>query len=258
MNTVFVILPCYNEQDNIEILIDKWYIEQKKIYDKGYLLKIIAIDDKSNDNTKGIIKKLVIQHKEIFPIYFPENMGLGGGLFYGLKYFALESNDGDIAVVMDADNTHNPQYIFVMIDRIISGYDCVIASRYCKCSHIKGITTDRSLLTLCAKLYYQLILGIPKIKDYTCGFRAYSSSIIKKAHKIYSDKLVEEKSFACMMELLYKLYLIDAKISEIPFELRYDLKKGKSKMRIIATIKSSLLTAIRLRLYTKEKHSDYY
>lgn len=248
MNTLYVILPCYNEQDNVETLIDNWCIQKTDLYDKGYNLKIIAIDDKSTDNTKDIIQEQILLHKEISPLFHTENQGLGGGLLNGLTLFAVESAEGDIVIVMDADNTHDPHYAFTMIEQIESGSDCAIASRYCSASRAFGIAPYRSMLSTCAKLYYQIVLGIPNIKDYTCGFRAYRASIIKKAHMVYKDKLVVERSFACMMELLYKLYQIDAKITEVPFELRYDFKQGKSKMKVMKTIQASIITAMKLRL----------
>lgn len=248
MKSLYVLLPCYNEQDNIRILIDKWLIQKSLLYQKGYRLKIIAIDDKSIDNTLNIIKEQAAMHNEIIPVFFNDNKGLGGGLLYGLLCFANESSSEDILIVMDADNTHEPKYSTLMIENIENGYDCVIASRFCNGSKIEGVKGYRNVLTLCAKLYYQSLLRIPNVRDYTCGYRSYSSKIIKKAYSVYNDKLVEEKSFACMMELLYKLFLIDARIKEIPFKLRYDYKIGKSKMKILKTIQSSIITAIKLKL----------
>lgn len=257
MKTLFVILPCYNEQENIKILLDKWLEQKLQLAKKGYNLKIISIDDKSTDCTKDIIQKLTSDHREIIPLLHQKNQGLGGAISTGLIFFALHSSDEDIALIMDADNTHDPIYVYSMIKEIEEGFDCVIASRYCSKSKVTGLSQYRNILTICAKFYYQILLGIPKIKDYTCGYRAYRSNIIKKAYQVFDGMLVTERSFACMMELLYKLHIINAKIAEVPFELRYDLKKGKSKMNVFRTIKASVITAIKLRISGSKAIKNY-
>ena len=85
------------------------------------------------------------------------------------------------------------------------------------------------------------------VRDYTCGYRVYKYEIIDKAFSEYGDAFVEKKTFACMMEVLYKLYKLGAVFDEVPFVLRYDNKEGESKMRIMKTIKDSLITALSLR-----------
>ena len=131
--------------------------------------------------------------------------------------------------------------------------DCVIASRYCNKSETKGVSPIRLFMSWGAKQYYSAVLQVKNVKDYTCGYRAYTYDIIKKAYDEYGDDMVERRSFACMMEVLYKLNLIGAKFDEVPFELRYDHKEGESKMRIIKTMRESLSTAMSLRIHGKKK-----
>lgn len=248
MKTLYILLPCYNEQDNLITLISNWYKQKSSIYEKGYDFKIIIIDDKSTDDTKAVIEAQKNLYKEIIPLYHAENKGLGGGILSGLNLFASTStNNNDIVIVMDADNTHDPKYANSMIEKIESGADCVIASRYCNSSKVIGLANYRHILSTCAKYYYQTVLRIPNVRDYTCAYRAYNSGIIQKAFLIYKDKLIEEKSFACMMELLYKLHVINANITEVPFGLRYDFKQGDSKMKVTETIIASILTSMKLK-----------
>lgn len=165
-----------------------------------------------------------------------------------MRTFLKAGSDRDVCVVMDGDNTHDPIYTLSMLSKIESGADCVIASRYCNASITKGVSPFRLFLSWGARLYYSILLQVEGVKDYTCGYRAYSYAIINKAYATFGDKLVERRSFACMMELLYKLSLCNATFDEIPFELRYDHKTGESKMRILKTVRDSFLTAISLRL----------
>ena len=77
--------------------------------------------------------------------------------------------------------------------------------------------------------------------------------ILKKAKNKYGDKLVERKTFSCMMEVLYKLSKIGCVFAEVPFTLRYDKKEGESKMKILNTVKDSLFTAFKLRFNISSK-----
>ena len=104
------------------------------------------------------------------------------------------------------------------------------------------------MLSYFAKLYYTFMLNVKNVRDYTCGYRAYKYSAVSKAKEKYRDKLVTQSSFACMMEVLYKISKIGAKFDEVPFVLRYDNKGGQSKMRVFKTIFNSLITALKLKL----------
>ncbi|MFR2157722.1 MAG: hypothetical protein ACLS43_11895 [Evtepia gabavorous] len=99
-----------------------------------------------------------------------------------------------------------------------------------------------------ARLYYTLVLHVPGVKDYTCGYRVYTRPALQAGVARYGQALVEKKSFACMMELLYKLYRCGCTFAEVPFTLYYDSKEGESKMNLGKTIRDSFLTALRLRV----------
>ena len=86
------------------------------------------------------------------------------------------------------------------------------------------------------------------MKDYTCGYRVYTRPALQAGVARYGQALVEKKSFACMMELLYKLYRCGCTFAEVPFTLYYDSKEGESKMNLGTTIRDSFLTALRLRV----------
>ena len=98
-----------------------------------------------------------------------------------------------------------------------------------------------------AGVYYRFMLNVPNVKDYTCGYRIYTNEIINKLVRDFGEEPIKEKSFACMMELLYKLYLSGAEFSEVGFQLRYDNKKGESKMKVLKTMSNSLRVGWYLR-----------
>ena len=246
---LYVILPCYNEQDNIESLIENWLALSVDLAKRGYALRICPIDDGSRDHTREIIARLARGESRITPLIHPTNLGLGAGLRTGLKHFLNNGAQNDLAVLMDADNTHDPNYVFSMLDAIKSGQtDVVIASRYVATSKVVGVPKIRLFMSDGARLFYTLLLGVRGVKDYTCGYRLYSHAIVQRGYAAYGDALVTESSFACMMELLYKLSRVGARFREVPFTLRYDQKGGESKMRVLKTMQRSIRMAFRLRL----------
>ena len=254
MHKLFAMLPCYNEEKDIEPLVHKWMELDDEFSQQGYALLVYCINDCSTDSTKDVILKLTQTYPERVRLVNHEvNRGLGGALMTALRVFLEQGSDKDICVLMDGDNTHDPVYTLSMLPKLESGADCVIASRYCGESKTKGVSAFRLFLSWGARAYYSLLLHVKNVKDYTCGYRAYTFGIIEKARARFGEDLVERRSFACMMELLYKLSLCGARFEEVPFELRYDHKAGESKMRILKTVRESLITAAHLRFRTKKR-----
>lgn len=248
MSNVFAMLPCYNESLNIDPLVRKWLNLKTDLTAKGYRLLVRCIDDKSKDNTKEVIEKLCVEFPEDVKLVAHDvNKGLGGALATAFDNFIAEGQIGDVCFLMDGDNTHDPIFSLFMLDRIAAGSDCVIASRYRAGSLTHGVNGIRQFMSWGAKQFYTFVLRVRNVRDYTCGYRAYTYEIIGRGIRQYGTGLVEKRSFACMMEVLYKLWMIGAHFDEVPFELHYDIKKGESKMRVIRTMKESMSTAVHLR-----------
>lgn len=255
MKKIFALLPCYNEELNIGALIDEWNRQRDGLYEKGYELKVVGIDDCSRDNTKAVISEKSNQYDNVTLLPHETNKGLCGGLNSAVSYFLENGEKGDLMVLMDGDNTHNPIYVHDMLSKLLTdSKDCVIASRYCSASSVVGVAAHREFMSDMAKHYYSMVLRVPNVKDYTCGYRMYTYDIIEKLVGEFGKDPIVEKSFACMMELLYKLYIVGAQFGETGFELRYDNKKGESKMHVFTTMKKSLTTALKLRRINKKRN----
>ncbi|MEA5015826.1 MAG: glycosyltransferase [Candidatus Limiplasma sp.] len=246
MKTIFAIMPCYNEQENIGALIDAWLSQQEALLKRGCLLQIIAIDDSSTDRTGAIVREKAREFTNVSLVSHGENRGLCGGVNTAIRYFLTNGKPGDLMVLMDGDNTQEPRYILPMLEELAQGYDCVIASRYQPDSGVVGLSRGRTFLSDMARLYYRFMLRVPRVQDYTCGYRVYRFEIMQKLTERYGEEPVQEKTFACMMELLFKLHLAGAGFSETGFTLRYDNKGGESKMRVLSTMKNSLVVALKL------------
>ena len=115
MKKIYAILPCYNEEENIGKLIEEWNKQLKLLKEKEYELSIIAIDDCSIDNTKNIILENKEKYSNVDIIEHKQNQGLRGGLNTALHYFSNNAKEGDLLVLMDGDNTHDPKYVHRML-----------------------------------------------------------------------------------------------------------------------------------------------
>jgi dolichol-phosphate mannosyltransferase len=255
MNKLFVVLPCYNEEENICDIIAEWEKQNDKLAQMLLAgVEIVAVNDGSSDNTYKLLEDCKAEYRNVTIINHSNNKGLGQAVKTGMEYVGKNGIDEDLLCIMDADSTQNPIYIFDMLNAVSSlGSDCVIASRYRQNSEITGVSAIRNFLSLGARFYYSLILGIPGVRDYTCGYRVYKVSLIKRAFETFGTGFIQESGFSCMVEILYKLHLCKGKISEVPFKLRYDLKKGASKMKVLKNVTKSIGLAFELR---KVKPSD--
>jgi len=241
---IYILLPAYNEGKSLDPLFKRIKTEMEY---RGFAYQTIVYNDGSTDNTLDILK----QNRYGVPLKIigkEQNEGLGFAFFSLLKeVLMLSTNQNDIAVVLDCDNTHNPENIYQMANKIRDGFDVVIASRYLKDSKVVGVSPYRQFLSLGASWIMRLLFPITGIKDYTCGYRAYSIACLRNALEKFGDRLVEERGFTCMAEFLIKLRSMSILAVEVPFMLRYDQKGGESKMKIVKTIKRTLLTLVKLK-----------
>ena len=237
-NKFFYILPSFNEGKNIKSLLDKF----NKFYkNRKVTVEIIFVDDGSTDNSLIILsnlKKKIIKKIKIKILKHKINLGLGMALKTGFNHVLKIANNNDIIITMDTDNSHTIQLSYFLAKKIINEKkDVVIASRYIENSKIKGLEITRRFLSSAAAILFKIFYPIENVKDYTSGFRAFRVFKIKKIIKKNSN-FFSETGFSASVDILLKLfpYRNQLKFYELPINLRYDLKKGKSKMKIIKTI----------------------
>ena len=237
-NKIFYILPSYNESENIKPLLDKF----NKFYkNKNNFIQIVFVDDGSTDNSLNILSKLrkkINSKIKIKILKHKKNLGLGMALKTGFRYSLNEAKKNDVIITMDTDNSHTIELSYSLAKKIIYGKkDVVIASRYIKNSKIKGLQMSRKFLSSAAAILFKIFYPIKNVKDYTSGFRAFRVIKIKKIIKNNSN-FFSETGFSASVDILLKLYPFRNQLNfyELPINLRYDLKKGKSKMKIIKTV----------------------
>ena len=107
----------------------------------------------------------------------------------------------------------------------------------------------RRLYSQVMSLLFRAVFPIPNLRDYSCGFRAYRTEVLRRAYGQFDEDFITEEGFACMVEILFQLNrLPDVSFSEVPFILHYDQKPTATKMRVLQTIKDTLRLALNHRL----------
>lgn len=241
---IVVVLPAYNESLCIGELLNSFC---EAINEEGAPCRLIVVNDGSNDDTAAVVRGFQ-ERMELELINHPVNKGLAEAMKTGLFRAVETCSDKDIIVTMDADNSHLPGLMFRMVRLIREGNDVVIASRYQRGAKIRGLSLYRRFLSYTAALLFRLILPMDGVRDYTCGYRAYRATLLKRAFREYGKEFISEPGFSCMVDILIKLRKFDPIVEEAPLILRYDLKKSSSKMNVGRTIRQTLSLLVRRRL----------
>ena len=212
-----IIIPTYNEAENIEAVI-------KKVIDLEDKNDILVIDDNSPDGTSEIVENQKnIHNNRVFLINREKKSGLGSAYKTGFKW-ALENNYSYI-FEMDADMSHDPNEIKnLKIQLIQNKYDVVVGSRYIEGVSVVNWPLSRIFLSYAANLYVRIITGMP-IKDATSGFVGYTKNALS------SIELSEIKfnGYAFQIEMKFKLWKKNFKLKEHQI-IFVNRKLGKSKM----------------------------
>lgn len=211
-----VIIPTYNERENIENIIRKVFS-----LDGGY--DILIIDDGSPDGTAAIVKRLQQEFPErLHMIERPGKLGLGTAYITGFKWSI--DNGYDYTFEMDADFSHNPEDLPRLYQACKDGADLAIGSRYCDGISVINWPIGRIIMSYYASVYVRTVLGM-KVFDCTAGFKCYSNKVLRA---IDLDK-VEMKGYGFQIEMKYTTYKLGFKITEVPI-IFVNRKAGTSKM----------------------------
>ena len=216
MTDSLIIIPTYNEKENIENIILKIFSLEKSF-------DILVIDDDSPDETADIVKKLQKKyHNKLHIQERNEKLGLGTAYIHGFKW-AL-NRKYDFIFEMDADFSHNPYDLIKLYKTALNGADLVIGSRYVNGVNIVNWPMSRLLMSFFASKYVKLITGMP-IHDSTAGFKCYKRNVLETINL----KKIQFIGYAFQIEMKFKTWKYGFKIVELPV-IFTDRTKGSSKM----------------------------
>lgn len=232
MNNGLVIIPTYNEKENIERVIDRVFVLPRP-------LDVLIVDDNSPDGTGSIVKDL--QKKYEGKLFLEERtgkLGLGTAYIHGFRW-AL-ARQYEYIFEMDADLSHNPDDLVRLYDTTKNEADLVIGSRYVKGVNVVNWPMGRVLMSYFASIYVKIILGI-KIDDTTAGFKCYRRKVLETID-LNAIKFV---GYAFQIEMKYTTWKLGFKVKEIPI-IFTDRTEGESKMNR-GIFKEAILGVIKLR-----------
>lgn len=217
MSDSIVIIPTYNEKENIEKII-------KAVFQLDKQFHILIVDDNSPDGTADIVKKLQEKHSDaLYILERAGKQGLGTAYIAGFKY-ALDRNY-EYIYEMDADFSHPPHNLIDLYEACKNkGGDLAVGSRYKNGVNVVNWPMSRVLMSYFASKYVKFITGLP-INDSTAGYKCYTKKVLQR---IKLDK-IKFKGYAFQIEMKYLAWKLGFKLVEVPI-IFTDRKEGQSKM----------------------------
>ncbi|WP_018478352.1 polyprenol monophosphomannose synthase [Pontibacter roseus] len=244
MNDSLVIIPTFNERENIEAIV-------RKVMSLPHPFELLIVDDSSPDGTADI----VLQLQQEFPgrLHLESRkgkLGLGTAYIHGFKYAIRQGYR--FIFEMDADFSHNPDDLIKLYHACaVDGYDMAIGSRYVQGVNVVNWPMSRVLMSWFASLYVRLITGMP-IADTTAGFVCYRRKVLKT---IQLNK-IRFVGYAFQIEMKFLTFKYGFKIKEVPI-IFTDRTKGQSKMSK-GIFKEAVLGVIRMKVNSFFRHFDRY
>jgi dolichol-phosphate mannosyltransferase len=220
---VVIILPTYNEKDNILLMINALMQQFERI---PHQMSILVVDDNSPDGTADIVRAVSSRNSNVF-LLTGEKRGLGAAYIRGMKH-AIDVLHADVVMEMDSDFSHNPEDVPRLIRAIDQGADFVIGSRYVPGGSIPqdwGLL--RRMISKWGNVFARYIAGMYRVRDCTAGFRAIRSDVIKRI----DFQALRVRGYAFQISLLHEVIASGASVREIPTHF-VDRKRGNTKMTI--------------------------
>lgn len=214
MTKALIITPTYNERENIETLL-------ARIHEVAPDAHILVVDDNSPDGTGEYVAQRNSSEDWIHLIRREGKLGLGTAYCTGFKW-ALE-NSYDAIIQMDADLSHNPEKIPVLL-RQLQDADLVIGSRYIKGVNVVNWPLSRLILSWCANIYAKIITGVP-VWDLTGGFKCWRREVLANL----DIDTIRSEGYSFQIETTYRAYHLGYQIKEVPI-IFVDRTEGASKM----------------------------
>ncbi|HIY95149.1 MAG TPA: polyprenol monophosphomannose synthase [Candidatus Rothia avicola] len=212
---VLTVIPTYNEKENLPIVVERL---RAAVPD----CDILVVDDNSPDGTGQLADSMAAEDSHINVLHRTIKDGLGGAYLAGFDW-GLEAGY-DVFVEMDADCSHQPEQLPLLLQAIEGGADLAIGSRYVPGGKTKNWPLHRQILSRGANLYTRLILGT-KVKDITAGYRAYRREALQKLNL----EGIDSKGYVFQVDLAWRSEQASLKIVEVPITF-VEREIGSSKM----------------------------
>jgi len=226
MNPALVCIPTYNEQENVESIV-------RAVLEADPRTDVLVVDDASPDGTGALADALARESSRVHVLHRPGKAGLGRA-YLAAFHWGLERGY-QFLLEMDADWSHHPRYLPLLLDRATSQADLVLGSRWVRGGGTLNWGTGRQLISKGGSLYARLVLGLP-IRDLTGGFKCFRAEVLRA---IDLDS-VHSTGYAFQIELTYRAIRRGFRVVEVPIVFE-DRRVGQSKMSRAIVLEALLM-----------------
>jgi dolichol-phosphate mannosyltransferase len=220
LTTPWLILPTYNEAENIEAIVAAAGEALAGANDGIY--KILIVDDGSPDGTGGIADRLASEREQVEVLHRTEKNGIGPAYLAGFRY-ALD-HDAAYVMEMDSDFSHDPADLARLLAAVRSGADLALGSRYVPGGGVRDWGLVRRFISEGGSTYARWVLGL-RVRDLTGGFKCFKREVLEAIH----FDGVRSQGYAFQVELTYRAVRAGARVVEVPIVFK-DRERGQSKM----------------------------
>ncbi len=231
-NRPLVVIPTYNEADNVERLIEE-------VTQAVEGIRVMIVDDNSPDGTSEIVRKIAEKNPDVLLETRPGKLGLGTAYVHGFKR-ALSIPDVDCVFGMDADFSHSPEYLPDFIEAMKEN-DLVVGSRYLEGISVVNWPIRRLIISYFANTYARVITGLP-LRDCTSGFCCYKREVLERINL----DAVRARGYSFLVEMKYRAHKLGFRIGEVPI-IFFERRSGQTKMSKF-DILEAVFTVWKLRL----------
>ncbi len=212
---VLIIVPTYNERENIEVLVPRIFAVVPHV-------NVLIVDDSSPDGTGAAANALAADDVRVHVLARPHKRGLGAAYRDGFRW-AL-SKDYDTVIEMDADLSHDPSYLPRLLDTIAGGADLVIGSRRTRGGGTENWGMWRRAISAGGNIYASTILGVD-VGDLTAGFKAFRRRVLETLDL----EAIRSEGYSFQIEMTYRTLRAGFRVVEIPIVF-VDRRVGQSKL----------------------------
>jgi dolichol-phosphate mannosyltransferase len=220
LDRVIVVIPTYNERDNIEQAVQRVVAAVPSV-------NVLVVDDASPDGTGELADALAAEDERVRVMHRTAKDGLGAAYLAGFA----EALAGDYGVIveMDADGSHAPEDLPALLARLrggagTDGADLVLGSRYVPGGRVRNWPAHRFLLSKGANVYARVALGVP-IRDITAGFRAFRRQVLEELDL----KAVQSQGYCFQIDMAWRVVQAGFRVAEVPITFT-ERERGASKM----------------------------
>ncbi len=238
-----VVLPTYNEADNVRVLVPQIFDEAKRI--PSHELHVLVVDDESPDNTAEVVRTLMDRFPRLH-LVTGRKQGLGEAYKRGMAK-AIEELDPDLVLQMDADLQHPPALLPLFVSLATYGFSLVIGSRFAPGGATPEFSARRRLMSLLGNWLIRFLGGLPRLHDCTSGFRCIRAEILKRCDLSF----LATRGYSFQSSLLFELLRNGARPIEVPMVFR-PRAHGSSKLSLRDQVEF-LANVARLRFRRSEE-----